>query len=628
MWSVFVIMMLADLFVLVHSARIFPLNEDWWLVPVLTGHEPSVTSWLWVQNSEHRIPFPRIILLALLKLGHGDVRAGMLFNIAIVGALAIAMIQVARTVRGGRTIYADAFFPVALLHLGHAENLFWSWQLTQVVPTVLTCVLLLVLVRHPAVATPRFAVIGSIVLVLLPLSGSHALLFAPLFSLWFGYCGLSHWRTTAGSRTRWVGGLLLGSAFVALAITAFHALTYQRPSWLPPDPSVEAALETAVKFLALAFGPAARSGWTVSTIAIMGLVVATAGVAVTAVRRATDQERSRAIGVLLFFAGVLLLAGATGWARAAAIESAIYRHEYPLRYVLMALPVLLVSYFIWELYGAKPLKTAVHYGLFVVMCVLLPTNMLRGLDWLHWFADRDARLEEDLKHGMSPALLAERHREILLHWEDPKRIATFIRMLRNRHIGPFALAGGDRTSPHGPTKVAASGERPAGVQMIGEIDPQRPSVSREIRYGLPGVHKLYLAWRVEDQKSEGAAVRRAVHEDVTYTEMIREGNLFVATVQAPVGSTITYGFVIPEQRDVADLLWPAWPTWDANDGQGYHLVALQDGVTDIDASLVLSAHVFSVYFGRYLIFAIGSAFAFAAVLGSLINPPMSTAPEA
>ena len=614
-WSVFCIMILADLFILVHSARIYPLNEDWWLVPVLTGHEPSVASWLWVQNSEHRIPFPRLILLALLEIGHGDVRAGMLFNIVVVGALVFAMIRVARTVRGGRTIFADAFFPVALLHIGHAENLFWGWQLTQVVPTVLTCVILLVLVRNRTVATLPTAVIGGIVLVLLPLSGSHALLFAPLFSLWFGYCGLLHWRTTpASGRTRWVGGLLLGSAFVALAITGLHTLTYQRPSWLPADPSIEAALETAVKFLALAFGPTARSAWTVSMIAIIGLVLATAGVAASAVLRCTDQERSRAIGVLVFFGGVLLLAGVTGWGRATAIES-VYR-QYPLRYVLMAVPVLLVSYFIWELYGARPLKNAVRYGLFVVMCVLVPANTQQGLNWIYWFADRDARLEKDLKNGMSPTLLAERHREILLHWEDPKKIEAFIRMLRDQRIGPFALAGGDQTIPYGPTNVTASRERPAAVRRSGDMDRPPPSVSHEIRYGLPRVHKLYLVWQFDDEQSEVVSARGATNKDLAYTEMIRERDVFVANIRVPLGSKVTYGFMIPEKGDIADLLWPAWPKWDWNDGQGYHLVALQDGVTDTHAPLVLSGNLFSVYFGRYMIFAIGLAFAIAAVWGS------------
>ena len=129
------------------------------------------------------------------------------------------------------------------------------------------------------------------------------------------------------------------------------------------------------------------------------------------------------------------------------------------------------------------------------------------------------------------------------------------------------------------------------------------------------VHKVYLVWRFADHQSEAEAARGETKEDLTYTEMIRERDVFVAKVQAPRGSKITYGFMIPEKGDVADLLWPAWPKWDWNDGQGYHVIALQDGVTDIQTPLALSGHVFSVYFGRYMILAIGLTFVMAAVPG-------------
>jgi hypothetical protein len=87
-WGVWLIMMIADLYILTKLGRVFPLNEDWWLVAPMTGNEPNLFQWYWVQNSEHSIPFPRLILIALLTISHGDYRAGMLFNIGILGALA------------------------------------------------------------------------------------------------------------------------------------------------------------------------------------------------------------------------------------------------------------------------------------------------------------------------------------------------------------------------------------------------------------------------------------------------------------------------------------------------------------------------------------------------------------
>src|SRR5690606_20336213 len=135
---------------------------DWLLVRPLTGHEPDLLEWLWAQNNEHRVPVPRLLLLALLTLSGGDFRAGMVFNILAIGAVAGAMVLAAQRLRGGRTRLTDAFFPIALLHLCHWENLLWSWQLSQVVPTLLACVLLLVFVTERDLSAPRpVALVGA-----------------------------------------------------------------------------------------------------------------------------------------------------------------------------------------------------------------------------------------------------------------------------------------------------------------------------------------------------------------------------------------------------------------------------------------------------------------------------------
>src|SRR5262249_20683835 len=140
--------------------RNVPLAEDWLLVAPLTGYEPNLTAWLWAQNNEHRVPMPRLMLLALLKVTGGDFRAGMVFNALALGALAAAMIQVARCVRSGRISYTDAFFPVVLLHMGNWPNLVWSWQLGFVVATILVCALLLIITGQGPTLAPRTALIA------------------------------------------------------------------------------------------------------------------------------------------------------------------------------------------------------------------------------------------------------------------------------------------------------------------------------------------------------------------------------------------------------------------------------------------------------------------------------------
>src|SRR5262245_29309506 len=116
-WIVWLIMVFIAFVCLVKYSRNVPITEDWLFVPPLTGNEPHIPKWLWAQNNEHRTPFPRLLLLGLLKATHGDFRIGMLCNLIILSMLAVAMMQAARSLRG-RTIIADVFFPLTLLHLG------------------------------------------------------------------------------------------------------------------------------------------------------------------------------------------------------------------------------------------------------------------------------------------------------------------------------------------------------------------------------------------------------------------------------------------------------------------------------------------------------------------------------
>jgi hypothetical protein len=617
-WSVWLIMLIADLFILIKDGRIFPLNEDWWLVPPLTGHEPDIVSWLWKQNSEHRIPFPRLILLALLNATHGDFRAGMLFNIIIVAGLAFAMICVAQKIRGGRTSVADAFFPIALLHLGNSENLLWCWQLTQVVPTVLTCVVLLVLASSQILTTPGTAIVGGISLMLLPLSGSHALLFAPSLAIWFGYWGVVHWRTgKANEERQWPGGFLVVSAIIALCLTGLHFLSYEHPSWRPPDPTITAALKTAAKFLAIGFGPAARSAWMLSVGAIVSLLAASAVVLILEVLRRRDAEWKRAFGLLLFFGNVVLLALATGWGRATAIGS-VYG-QYPLRYVLMATPALFIAFFIWELYGPKKVRTAVLSSLFLAVCLLIPPNTLHGLNWLYWFADRDKALEHDLQTGVPASVLADRYREVLLHWVEPNEIASYMDMLHDAGIGPFAQIIED-SSEDSVQGVAFTQEQPRTQFIASNID----TLGVEIRYYLSEVVTIYLVWGINDWQiaSEGLQpTGTEIRGDVMYTPMIHEGNFFTIKIRVPAGTKINYGFLISEKHGFADNLWPVWPAWDWNNDKGYRMVVVKNGLTEVQAPLGLTKYLFSIDFGRNLLFVVGIVFILAITIPCICNWP-------
>ena len=91
-----------------------PWRDDWGMVPALVGKEPLL-QFLWEQQSEHRTPVQRGVYLVLLSVSDGDFRIGMIANILMLGGLCLAMILMARRLRGGQTRLADGFFPLLLL---------------------------------------------------------------------------------------------------------------------------------------------------------------------------------------------------------------------------------------------------------------------------------------------------------------------------------------------------------------------------------------------------------------------------------------------------------------------------------------------------------------------------------
>jgi len=564
-WGVWLVMLLVAFVCFALYSHNIPITEDWLLVPPLTGHEPNLLGWLWAQNNEHRIPFPRLILLGLLKATHGDFRAGMVFNIMILGAMAFAMISVVRHIRGARTRFADAFFPIALLHLGNWENLFWSWQLTQIVPTVLTCVILLVLVRRQDLASPGSASIAGVCLVLLPLCGANGLLVVPLLIVWLGYCGVVQWRAAKaeGGRRR-VAGILIGSAVLSLALTGLYFVGYERPSWTPPNPGLMPSLQATMQFLALGFGPVARSWWELSMLVAVVVLLPSAVVAILGVVRHKGLERRHALGVLVFFGSIGAFALAVGWGRAGVI--AIYG-SWPIRYVLLAVPAFCTVYFIWELYGPPALRTVVQSGLFLGMCLLIPSNTTQGFWWNDWYQAGASALEQDLSNGVPRSTLAERNREFLFHSMDPSSLAELMSMLQTADIGPFANLRDDSSTP-------------AGAALDSTATPGQPLVTQQIRYHIPQAGEVFLLWGVNGWQTVPEAARPSgteIKDKLMRTPMNHVNDDFVVEVQVPAGANIDYGFLITKKRDgtAAPMVWDG----DYHTASSHNAVAVQAKVT-------------------------------------------------
>jgi hypothetical protein len=412
------------------DGRNIPFEEDWLMVAAMTGHQPDLPSWLWSQNSEHRLPLPRLVNLAILRVT-GDFRATMVLDALLLGALVAGMILIARRLRGGRTSPADAFFPLLLLHLGNWDNLVWAWQIQFVLPTVLAGVLLLVIVSRTRPPAPGIAILAGLALLGLPLSGANGLVFTPFLAGWLGYSAWSARRDEPRTAGPW-RGISAGAAALAIILCLVYFIGYQSSPWNQPSPGPGASLVTAGKFLALSLGPAAAYGWFVCG-AVSVLAVAASAYCLVVAYRERPDERLRILGLVAFLAAASVLALAVGWGRAG---RAAATGRMPSRYVLLAGPGLCAAYFAMLLYG-RAWSQRLTTGLALIVALMFPLNTRVGWQRRAWFGAGFAAFERDLQAGTPGSLLAHRHYPFLLHWDETLMSAS-LQQLHEARIGPFA----------------------------------------------------------------------------------------------------------------------------------------------------------------------------------------------
>lgn len=433
-WGVWLAMVLVAFGCILVVGRDVPLAEDWLLVWPLSGNEPDLPAWLWAQNNEHRVPLPRALLLVLLTITGDDFRAGMVVNVTILAALSASMIVVARRLRSGRTLLWDAFFPLLLLHVGHWENLFWSWQLSQVLPTALACVVLLVFVRSRSLTPPRTVLTLAACLLLLPLSGANGILFVPLTAFWLVYVVVVRPRQSQEGPS-WIRGVAVGAAVLAVALCAVYFVGYDRPTWKPENPGLVPTASVAARFLTFGLGPAVLHAWGPAALAGGGLLISSAVMVVAGTWRSAPRERRRAAALLIFLVNMAGFAVIFGWGRAGVI---LRDNNWPLRYVLMAAPAFCAAYFGWLLYGPTRLRTAGQAVFCVIALMFAPVNIQAGLEWARWYDGGMRSLERDISAGLPADSLARRHRSFLVHWWAEPTLADGMRLLKEMGVGPFA----------------------------------------------------------------------------------------------------------------------------------------------------------------------------------------------
>ena len=563
-WAIWAGMLAIVLWHFFLYARDMPLAEDWNLVAPLTGHEPSLGSWLWSQNNEHRVPLPRLVMLMLLKATGGDFRSGMILNIALIALLAAAMIEVARRMRGGRTRYTDAVFPILLLEVGNWQNLFWSWQLSFVLSVLTVSLALLAITLRPGLDTPGAAAATGVALILAPLTGGTGILFLPPLMLWAGWRGWRLARRDATPAERRAGLILIGAIGLTVAVISIYLIGYRRPDWVPPNPGLWKSLVTAVQFQTFGLGPAVRASWNFwIVVALLFLLAATARV-ILALRRSPDENsagmRLRAWGLLAGLASVAGFAAGMGWGRAAVIN--VY-NGWPDRYVLLGALAFCLAYFAWELPGREWEGRVARGLLFGAVTLLLPLNIAFGREYGRWYRTGMDQVIRDIHLGIPRDELARRHLAFLIHWWDPPRLATHMQLLHDQGIGPWA----------GLT-VTEDTTQPGGLDTL------------TVRYRLGTAGAVTLVWWT----GAGFPVPSSLRPPGTtpgnqgfalHTPMRREGDTFSATLVLPRQKPFEYGFMIMARSDMDSLsgVWDGNRRYDPDSGNRTAVLEVEPGVS-------------------------------------------------
>lgn len=531
-WAVWGTLVVIVVYYLVTQVSNLPMAEDWLLVPSLAGQEQqSFGTWLWEQNNEHRVPLPKLILLCILKITGGSLKAADLVNVGLLAGISAAMMIALWSARGRRARFSDAFFPFVFLNAGNWENLFWAWQMTFVLSTVFGCIPLIVLAIRRPLNTSRALLIG-VSLAAAPLCGATGLLYVPVPTVWAAYAGLKILKTRDHKSVGWI---LLGAAIITVVICGLYFIGYYRPPWTGSPATVLGVLKTSLQFMALAFGPVSRSVWVFSiplTILIVGL---SAHSMIAAIRRVHGDERTRVLGLFAFWLTMLLYALAIGYGRTHALSTNYY--GFPLRYVLLAAPLLCVAYVAFDELGPTIYRRYLPPLLCVIVLVLMPLNVGHGFDWAQVFKSDIRGVYTGIARGMSSDEVAKRYYKYLLPWRTPEELAELIRMAQHAHVHPFSTM-----------KVEADPESQNRLAL-----PSTPTFRKgEIRCRVPGAARVVLVWGINGWKSlatQWLPPNTIVAGGLMRTTMQQNADTFRATVLVPAGDSLDFGFQIYLQND-------------------------------------------------------------------------------
>jgi len=431
-WGVWAGMFIAAFLFVWRYGHNVPYYDEWSLVYVLSGERSVDLEWLWSPRNGHRIAVPKLLLVGLHALAGWDFRNGMFACVVLLGLASAALVWAVGRSRGA-TRYSDALFPLLLLNWGHYDNMLWGWQFTQVLPIAIAVVLLAMIVRWRLAPPFPVAVIASIGVIALPLSGVPGLACAPGFALWLLEAGRRRWLWATGVMRR-QALVIWALAGVALLLVPAYFVGLHGTGAPPPD-----ALRIAkavLSFLAHGFGLAAQTLWPWPIPVVWGLFAAATFCVLTAFWAEEASRRSYALALLFVLIALAGIVVSVGVGRPTT--------TFPHRYFLFAVPLLCWVYLAADLARRERTARAGRAAMLALSLAATVYNTSAGLSLASARSSAMGAFEADVRAGSPPSELIAHHQRTLLPYPETggaywhEGLGFSFDALRRAEIGAFA----------------------------------------------------------------------------------------------------------------------------------------------------------------------------------------------
>lgn len=350
----------------------YPYYDQWDFVPFLEKAYSHQLTWqdFWAQHNEHRLVFPRLLMLVLARISHWNIYLELLANLVLAGLTWLVLCAQAkssgRQVHEGTNVAVYLMLTLLVFSLSQWQNWFFGWQLQEFM-NVLAVVLTLIALTWRGLPGLGLSIAACFALVA---SGS----FASGILVWpIGLILLLLQRRERGKYFRYE---LLAWAALGSAVTWAYLKDYTTPSYHPPLASALAQpLHCALYILAYLGQPVWNLDPIISIIlGLIGLLLWSTSLTQLILSRIPLSTLSPWIGMALYaiFTACLTALGRVDNGLDQAMSS---------RYVTMAnllwIPVAIQFYWVARINDGPLVRRSLAFK-FCVLCALVVTASFVG----------------------------------------------------------------------------------------------------------------------------------------------------------------------------------------------------------------------------------------------------------